>query len=223
MAIEKKIKGAIFDFDGTLFDSMQIWATVSSDYIRSKGIEPEPDLDEKYKKFTLDEAAEYFKKTYGLAVTTDEIKKGVYEVIEPRYFTEVQPKPGIPELLRAMNAAGVPAAVATVTDGYLIDAALRRCGLRDLLTGVFSCQTLGLSKENPVIFDTARASLGTERADTAIVEDSFFAATTAKKAGYIVVGVYDRFEKPAAELEALADAYVRDTRELARVLGIGSE
>ena len=89
-----------------------------------------------------------------------------------------------------MKEAGIPAAVATVTDAYLIEAALRRCGLLDLLTGVFSCQTLGLSKEDPRIFDTARATLGTERAETAVVEDSFFAATTARAAGYIVVGVF---------------------------------
>ena len=218
MGFDKKIKGAIFDFDGTLFDSMHIWATVSSDYIRSKGIEPEPDLDEKYKKFTLDEAVNYFRERYGLTVSPEEIKAGFYEVIEPRYFHEVMPKPGIPELLRDMKEAGIPAAVATVTDEYLIDAALRRCGLRDLLTGVFSCQTLGLSKEDPRIFDTARASLGTERRDTAIVEDSLFAATTARAAGYIVVGVWDRFEKPTAELEKMADFYVKDTRELERVI-----
>ncbi|MBR7032972.1 MAG: HAD family phosphatase [Clostridia bacterium] len=218
MTLKKKIKGAIFDFDGTLFDSMHIWATVSSDYIRSKGIEPEPDIDEKYKKFTLDEAVGYFRREYGLNVSPEEIKTGFYEVVEPKYFREVVPKPGIPELLRSMKEAGIPAAVATVTDAYLIEAALRRCGLLDLLTGVFSCQTLGLSKEDPRIFDTARASLGTERADTAVVEDSFFAATTAHAAGYIVVGVWDRFEKPTAELEKLADAYVKDTRELARVI-----
>ncbi|MBQ6262155.1 MAG: HAD family phosphatase [Clostridia bacterium] len=220
MNLAGKIKGAIFDFDGTLFDSMHIWATVSSDYIRSKGIEPEPDLDEKYKKFTLDEAVRYFRERYGLTVSSEEIKAGFYEVIEPKYFHEVMPKPGIPELLRAMKAAGIPAAVATVTDEYLIDAALKRCGLFDLLTGVFSCQTLGLSKEDPRIFDTARATLGTERCDTAIVEDSLFAATTARAAGYIVVGVWDRFEIPTAELEKMADAYVKDTRDLARVIGV---
>ena len=218
MSFDKKIKGAIFDFDGTLFDSMHIWATVSSDYIRSKGFEPEPDLDEKYKKFTLDEAVGYFRERYGLDVSAEEIKAGFYEVIGPKYHHEVMPKPGIPELLRAMKAAGIPAAVATVTDEYLIDAALRRCGLRDLLTGVFSCQTLGLSKENPKIFDTARASLGTKRAETAVVEDSLFAATTARAAGYIVVGVWDRFEKPTAELERMADVYVKDTRELKGVI-----
>lgn len=220
MGLDRKIKGAIFDFDGTLFDSMHIWATVSSDYIRSKGIEPEPDLDEKYKKFTLDEAVGYFRREYGLDVSAEEIKAGFYDVVEPKYFREVMPKPGIPELLFAMKKAGIPAAVATVTDEYLIDAALRRCGLLDLFTGVFSCQTLGLSKEDPRIFDTARASLGTERRDTAIVEDSLFAATTARAAGYIVVGVWDRFEKPTAELEKMADFYVKDTRDLARVIGV---
>ncbi|MBQ7475566.1 MAG: HAD family phosphatase [Clostridia bacterium] len=209
-----KIKGAIFDFDGTLFDSMGIWATVSSDYIRSMGLEPEADIDEKYKKMTLSEAAAYFKRYYGLSVTEDEIIAGVYGIIEPKYFGQVLPKPGIPELLRDMKAAGVPACVATVTDAYLIEAALKRCGLLDLLTGVFSCETLGLTKERPEIFDTARASLGTERGETAVVEDSFFAATTAKRAGYRVIGVYDKYELPAKELEELSDVYVRDTRKL---------
>lgn len=47
------IKGIIFDFDGTLFDSMSIWDTVGDDYLRSMGREPEEDLKEKLKPLSL--------------------------------------------------------------------------------------------------------------------------------------------------------------------------
>jgi beta-phosphoglucomutase-like phosphatase (HAD superfamily) len=61
--------------------------------------------------------------------------------------------------------------------------------------------------------------MGTPKESTVIFEDSFFAATTAKKAGFTVVGVYDKFEKATKELEKLADVYVRDTRELMGLIG----
>ena len=51
------IKGAIFDFDGTLFDSMFIWDRIGSDYLRSIGYEPQADLDQVFKSMILSQAA----------------------------------------------------------------------------------------------------------------------------------------------------------------------
>ena len=54
------IKGAIFDFDGTLVDSMFIWDTIGEEYLRSLGKEPHEDLKETFMTLTLEEAAEYY-------------------------------------------------------------------------------------------------------------------------------------------------------------------
>ena len=66
-----KIRGAIFDLDGTLLDSMFIWETIGEDYLRSLGIEPREKLNEKFKNMSLYQAACFYKSEYGVSGTID--------------------------------------------------------------------------------------------------------------------------------------------------------
>ena len=59
------IKGAIFDLDGTLLDSMFIWDTIGEEYLRSLGKEPHEGLKETFMTLTLEEAAVYYREHYG--------------------------------------------------------------------------------------------------------------------------------------------------------------
>ena len=213
------IKGAIFDFDGTLFDSMHVWETIGNGYLESIGIRPREDLTEKFKKMTLTEAAEFYRENYGVKASVEEIVGDVNRVVGIQYRNEVMPKDGIPEFLEALRVSGASMCIATVTDRKMIESALARTGLRHYFTDIFSCETLGLGKDKPEIFELCTRAMGTPKESTVIFEDSFFAATTAKKAGFTVVGVYDKFEKATKELEKLADVYVRDTRELMGLIG----
>ena len=68
-----KLKCVIFDFDGTLFDSMYLWDTVAESYVRSRGKEPKPTVREEVRALSLLQAAEHLKKEYDLAETPEEI------------------------------------------------------------------------------------------------------------------------------------------------------
>ncbi len=70
------LKGAIFDFDGTLFDSMFIWDTIGEAYLRSIGYEPKENLNEVFKTFSLYQAACYYQSEYGVTWSMDEIMTG---------------------------------------------------------------------------------------------------------------------------------------------------
>ena len=93
------IKGAIFDMDGTLTDSMHVWRNLGNLYLESKGIVPEPELQEKVMTLTMLEAAEYMKQRYGLQGEPEQIIKEVYQLIEGFYRKEVQEKPGVRRIL----------------------------------------------------------------------------------------------------------------------------
>ena len=123
-----KLKCVIFDFDGTLFDSMYLWDTVAESYVRSRGKEPKPTVREEVRALSLLQAAEHLKKEYDLAETPEEIMAGIDRIIEHFYRDEVQPKPGVVPFLKELRAKGVDVCIATATDRYLIEAALRRCG-----------------------------------------------------------------------------------------------
>ena len=73
----ENIKGAIFDLDGTLLDSMSIWEDVGEKYLLSCGIIPFENIGEVLKTMSLFQAAEYFQKEYKIKQTTEEIIQGI--------------------------------------------------------------------------------------------------------------------------------------------------
>ena len=81
------LKGAIFDFDGTIVDSMYIWDNISMDYLRSLGIEPRENLNEVFANFSLEQAAKYYQDNYKVTLSVNEIISGVNEMIKEFYRT----------------------------------------------------------------------------------------------------------------------------------------
>ena len=93
------IKGAIFDLDGTILDSMFIWDTIGEAYLRSLGKEPKENLQETFKTFTLEQAAKYYREKYGVTLSVNEIADGVNKMAERYYAETVKLKPGIAAFL----------------------------------------------------------------------------------------------------------------------------
>ena len=181
-----KLKCVIFDFDGTLFDSMYLWDTVAESYVRSRGKEPKPTVREEVRALSLLQAAEHLKKEYDLAETPEEIMAGIDRIIEHFYRDEVQPKPGVVPFLKELRAKGVDVCIATATDRYLIESALRRCGIENLFDAIFTCSEVGHGKDEPVIFRRAMEHFGAQRGSTVVFEDAIHAIETAKKDGFAV-------------------------------------
>ena len=204
------IKGAIFDLDGTLLDSMFIWDTIGEEYLRSIGKEPHEDLKETFMTLTLEEAAEYYREHYGVTLSVKEIVDGVNAMVEQTYRTKVTLKPGIAEYLAWLKENGVRMCVATVTDRYLVEETLERLGVRHYFSEIFTCAEVGFGKDKPIIYQKALEHLGTEKSDTYVFEDLPFALNTAKTDGFPTVGIYDRHEAHQDELKELADYYVLD-------------
>ena len=204
------IKGAIFDLDGTLLDSMFIWDTIGEEYLRSLGKEPHEDLKETFMTLTLEEAAEYYREHYGVTLSVKEIVDGVNAMVEQTYRTKVTLKPGISEYLAWLKENGVRMCVATVTDRYLVEETLERLGVRHYFSEIFTCAEVGFGKDKPIIYRKALEHLGTEKSDTYVFEDLPFALNTAKTDGFPTVGVYDRHEAHQDELKELSDYYVLD-------------
>ena len=204
------IKGAIFDLDGTLLDSMFIWDTIGEEYLRSLGKEPHEDLKETFMTLTLEEAAEYYREHYGVTLSVKEIVDGVNAMVEQTYRTKVTLKPGIAEYLAWLKENGVRMCVATVTDRYLVEETLERLGVRHYFSEIFTCAEVGFGKDKPIIYQKALEDLGTEKSDTYVFEDLPFALNTAKTDGFPTVGVYDRHEAHQDELKELADYYIFD-------------
>ena len=204
------LKGAIFDFDGTLVDSMFIWDTIGVDYLRSLGKEPHEDLKETFMTLTLEEAAEYYRTHYGVTLSVKEIVDGVNTMVEGIYRTRVALKQGVADFLAQLKDNGTRMCIATVTDRYLVEETLDRLGILQYFSEIFTCAEVGYGKDKPIIYRKALEHLDTAKNETYVFEDSLFALKTAKADGFTTVGVYDRHENRQDNLKNLADYYIVD-------------
>ena len=209
-----RIRGAIFDVDGTLLDSMFIWDTIGETYLRSIGYEPREKLNEVFKNMSLFQAARYYRTEYGVTLSIDEIMNGVNAMLERYYRFEVLLRPGVAELLAQLQASGVKLCIATATDRYLVEAALERCGVLSCFGAIFTCNEVGHGKDEPDIFEGALRFLGTEKAETVVFDDALYAVRTATEAGFPVAAVYDSHERSQAEVRARSDLYLEDLTQL---------
>ena len=203
------IRGAIFDLDGVLLDSMGIWKDLGARYLRSLHIQPEPGLNEILFAMSMEQGAAYLKEHYPLPQSEAEIGKGIARMLEDYYFYEVPAKPGAEELLGFLAERGIPMAAATSSPREHVARALDRLGLLPYLQAVFTTGEVGVSKHEPAIYHLAAERLGAAPAETLVFEDSLYALKTAKAAGYRTVGVFDaNGEEDQAGLKAAAEVYL---------------
>ena len=203
-----KLKCAIFDFDGTLFDSMYIWDMIGEVYLRSLGKEPKPSMREDIRALSLYQSSCYFKEEYAIDLSVEEIMVGVNHTVKNFYLHEVQPKAGVVEFLNRMKQQGISTCIATASEHYQIEAALQRCQMEHLIDAVFTCTEVGHGKDEPVIFRKAMEFFDADRNSTIIFEDALHAVKTAKKDGFKVAVVFDNSEKRQTEIRQLGDCYI---------------
>jgi HAD superfamily hydrolase (TIGR01509 family) len=126
------------------------------------------------------------------------------------YRTKVTLKSGVAEFLEKLKSQGVKMCVATVTDRFVVEEVLEKLGVRKYFSEIFTCSEVGANKETPDIYNKALEHLKTEKSETVVFEDAFYALMTAKNDGFRVAGVFDKHEKNQVQIKANADYYVSD-------------
>lgn len=209
------IKGAIFDVDGTLLDSMEIWEDVGVRYLNSIGIEAEPDLGTVLFTMSIQEGAAYVKEHYHLSQEPEEIEQGVLDIISNYYKKTALLKSGAKELLEKLDKHNIPMTVASSNNKKEIEMAFERLGIAKYFDRIFTCEEVGAGKTKPDIYLRAAEYLGTRPEETVVFEDVIHAIRTAKQAGFQVVGIYDETSKDdQEEVRREADWYCREWAEL---------
>jgi len=211
-----KYKGAIFDVDGTMLDSMWKWIEIEAEYVKRQGIKPDEDFVKIMHPLSLYEAAEYFKTEYGVNKTVQQITDEKNVMLEEFFSKEVMLKSGVRELLEALRSKGIKMCVATATDRYLVEMAMERLDISKYFLKTFTCSEEGTTKRSPDIYLRAAEFLGTEVHQTLVFEDAAHAVKTAKQAGFPVVALYDlASDEYQNEIKSFSDYYFVTLDELA--------
>lgn len=207
------LRGAIFDMDGTLLDSMAMWRGAAAELVRRHGKTPEPDLLQQIVAMPLAETVVYLVDRYRMDITPAALKEEFGRYLAEQYGRRLQLKPGAAQLVDTLRAHGVPAALASATELPLIRAAMGRLGLLNSFCAVASCQQYG-SKQQPDIYLAVSRGMGLAPAETAVFEDSLAPLRTAHAAGYFTVMVKDETSRADwPQMAALADWQIADLRD----------
>lgn len=208
------ITGAIFDFDGTLFDSMHVWKGYKDNFFNHLGIELTEDDKDAFKGLFLRETFLLAIERFKLDKTYQELLTELFEYIKSRYMVETEPKNDIVEFLEKLKSNDVKMGIATATGEPALEAVMTKFNMLHYFSSIYSTYTVGASKTEPKVYDVVLKELGTNKETTWVFEDALYAAKTAKANGYNVVGIYDKSEPNQEELKKTVDIYINDYSEL---------
>lgn len=209
-----EITGAIFDFDGTVFDSMHVWKGIRDKFFNRIGLVLSDEDKELFKGLYLRESLILVKERFNFAETYEELFSLFFDYVKELYLEDTCPKNDIIEFLEKLRAKGVKIGIATATGEPAIEAVLKKFDMLHYFSAIYSTYTVGAAKTQPKVYDVVLDVLGTDKSTTWVFEDALYAAKTAKANGYNLVGIYDKSEPDTAELEQLADIYIHNYSEI---------
>ena len=210
-----RIRGAIFDLDGTILDSMSMWRTLLEDALLRKGISPEPfmSLNVWAKNEEFKEA--YLSERYGFSSGLKELSAEFPDRISSFYKEKAMPKPGAVEFLSYLKRSGVKIALATATPLKYMESALDRLDIKRYFDVILTTRDVGKGKSSPDVYDVSRERLGVDKDEAVIFEDANYAINTAKKNGYRVIAIDDYWQfRKRQENMSLADRFIYDWSEV---------
>jgi len=198
--LKKKMKKIyIFDFDGTLVDSMPFWAEKMLNILKSANVSYPDDIITTIATMGDAGSAKYFREVLGVKYTEKEMFDMMDKYGIPKYRDEIMLKDGVKEALLALKADGNSLNVLTASPHKMLDPCLKRNGIYELFDNVWSTDDFGLAKTNVEIYRLAVSKTGGKVSDALFFDDNLGALKTAKKAGLYTVGVFDETGKPFME------------------------
>lgn len=208
------MKTYLFDFDGTLVDSMPTYVSSVLRIMDENGVSHGSDFVKVITPLGLMGTAEYIIKI-GLNLPKEEIIELMKKYMLEAYLYDIPAKSNVISVLKELKRRGASLNVLTASPHITLDACLKRLGIYDLFDFVWSCDDFNTTKANPEIYKMAAQKIGQRVEDILFLDDNLNADQTAKAAGMMVCGVYDDSSKEYTdEIKAICDYYINDFLEL---------
>ena len=207
--IINSIKGAIFDLDGTLIDSMQVWDKVGEDFLLKRGITPPKDFKVAIAEMTFTQSAEYLIKLFNLPMTLIQVIDEWNDMAFYEYSHNIRLKDGVNEFLINLKSNGIKIAIATSCLPKLCETVLKNNGIFDLFDIIVTSDDVTNNKSYPDIYLAVAKKIGISPSDCVVFEDALYAVIGARLAGMRVIGVFERcFANEESKMRTLCDDYI---------------
>jgi HAD superfamily hydrolase (TIGR01509 family) len=207
------IDAVVFDLDGLLLDTEQLWDDVREGLAHERGGRWSDRAQADMMGMSSPEWSRYMHDVVGLCESPDEIAQEVVRRMEARYRERLPLIPGAREAVERL-AARWPLGLASSSNRPLIDLALETSGLARFFAATVSSEEVARGKPAPDVYLEAVRRLGVDPARAAAVEDSRSGIRSAHAAGLRVVAIPNAHFPPDEDSLALADVVLDSLADL---------
>lgn len=208
------MKNYLFDFDGTLVDSMPSYVSAMLRILDENNIQYESDIVKIITPLGVNHTAEYYIEM-GLDLPKEDIVSLMMQYMMDEYLYHIPAKNNVIAVLKELKKRGASLNILTASPHITLDACLKRLGIYDWFDNVWSCNDFGTTKSDPAIYKMVADKIGERVENILFLDDNLNADKTAKSAGMMVCGVYDESSKEyIEEIKAVTDFYIYDFSEL---------
>ena len=209
------MKTFLFDFDGTLVDSMPTFISAMLRILDENNVSYGDDIVKIITPLGISGTADYYINNLHVNKTKEELTDIMKSYMLYEYFNTIPAKENVITVLKELKKRGDSLNVLTASPHITLDACLKRLDMYDLFDNVWSCDDFNTTKANPEIYVMAAKKLNKNVEDVWFLDDNLNANKTAKTAGMKVCGVYDKSsENDADKIKAVADGYIYNFSEL---------
>ncbi|WP_133968251.1 HAD family hydrolase [Eubacterium limosum] len=208
-------KAVIFDFDGTLVDSMGLWHSIDHIYLERHNKACPETLPYEIAGKSFTETAEYFKERFELEDSIEDIKAEWVEMSHEEYLNHVHFKPGALHLIRDLYRRCQRIAMATSNNRETTEAFLQKHNVLSYFDILCFTTEVGAGKPNPAVFNQAAQLLSLPPEDCLVFEDTLEGIQAAKAAGMDVIAVADLWQGDhLVKIKNLSDGFIQDFTDL---------
>jgi HAD superfamily hydrolase (TIGR01509 family) len=200
-------EAVVFDLDGVLLQSEEVWDAVRERYVREAGGRYDDEVQRAMMGMSAPEWSRYLHEEAGVWKDPEDINRDVVERMLEAYRRELPLLPGAVEAVRR-TAESFPLALASSSNREVFEAVLDLAGIADCFSATVSSEEVARGKPAPDVYLEAARRLGVEPERCAAVEDSHAGIRSAKSAGMRVIAIPNASYPPDDEALALADTVV---------------
>ena len=207
------IEAVVFDLDGVILDTEEVWEEVRRGYVAEYGREFLPDSQDRMMGMSTPEWSGHLAHDVGVPRTPEQVAADVLGRMAERYRTSLPLIPGAVEAVRSLGNR-FPLGLASSSARVLIDQVLETAGLTGVFQVTLSTEEVPRGKPFPDVYLAAAERLGFDPEVCAAVEDSSNGLRSAGAAGFAVIAIPHGVYPPAADALALASMVVTNASEL---------
>jgi HAD superfamily hydrolase (TIGR01509 family) len=207
------IAAVVFDLDGVLLDSEQVWDAAREQLVRERGGRWHDGAQHDMMGMSSPEWSRYMHGRLGLVEPPDEINREVVGRLEALYREKLPLVDGAREAVERL-AQRWPLGLASSSNRPIIDVALELAGLEDRFDVTVSSEEVERGKPEPDVYLEAARRLREPPERCAAIEDSHNGIRSARAAGMRVVAIPNKVFPPDTDALALADVVLDSLDEL---------